>query len=63
MPKQVLLEEFHLGVFVSAAGDESVNAVLKTLRSAGFRARLRQATKHCFREFPSLAETRIRISR
>jgi hypothetical protein len=64
MPKQILLEELDLSVLVSKElAAETVNAMLKTLKSAEFRARLRRAIWDCFREFPSLAETRIRISR
>ena len=64
MPNDVLLDEFDVSVLVSKElAAETVNAMLKTLSSAGFRTRLRRAIWDCFREFPSLAETRIRISR
>jgi hypothetical protein len=63
MPKQILLDEFDLSILVSKdVSDETANAIRKTLASVEFRANLRRAILHCFREFPSLAETRIRIS-
>ena len=64
MPKQILLDEFLLDIFVAKdAGEETVNAIRKTLDGTGFRARLRRALRDCFREFTSLAETQLRISR
>jgi hypothetical protein len=63
MPKQTLIEELDLSILVSKdVRDETANAIRKTLDSTEFRAKLRRAILDCFREFPSLAETRIRIS-
>ena len=63
MPKQTLIEELDLSVLVSKdVRDETANAIRKTLDSVEFRTKLRRAILNCFREFPSLAETRIRIS-
>ena len=63
MPKQILLEEFDLSILVTKdVNDETANAIRKTLDSVEFRTKLRRAILNCFREFPSLAETRIRIS-
>ena len=64
MPKQILLEEFDLSILVSKhMSDETANAIRNTLDGVEFRRRLRRAISNCFREFPSLAETHIRISR
>jgi hypothetical protein len=64
MAKQILLEEFDLSVLVSRElGAETVKAIRRTLNSPGFRTKLRRAIFDCFREFPSLANTHVRISR
>jgi hypothetical protein len=64
MPRRVLVEEFHLSIFVAASTDEAnANAVLKVSRRSAFRSNLRRAVLNLLRRYMSLDGISIRISR
>ena len=64
MAQSVLMDQFHLTVFVPAGlrGAEAA-AIRRTLDGAGFRARLGRAVQGAFRHHPSLRKARITITR
>jgi hypothetical protein len=64
MPKALLIEEFHLSVYVPRGLPAAeYEAVRQTLDDAGFQARLRRAVREVFRQEPSLRPVRVRVSR
>jgi hypothetical protein len=64
MPPKLLLEQFHLDVYVlrglPAAEAEAMRRILK---SASFRSRLRRAVAAVFRRYRSLGPAVLDISR
>jgi hypothetical protein len=64
MAEEVLIEEFHLGVYVPRElPDEEVEAVRQTLDEASFRVRLLGAIGEVVRLHPALGRTSVRLSR
>ena len=64
MTKSVLIDQFHLTVFVAAGlRAKEAAAVRRTLDGAGFRARLGRAVRGVFRQYPPLRKARITITR
>ena len=63
MPRNVLMDAFHLSFFVAhnLAAVES-QAIRQTLDDAQFRASLRKAVQQVVARFPSLNKTRLRLS-
>jgi hypothetical protein len=64
MPKNIVIDEFHVTVFVtpSLASIESA-AIRRSLRSAPFRSRLKRAVQAVFRRYRPLHKTRLKVSR
>ena len=64
MARMLVIEEFHLTVFVSRdLPDPEADAVRQALGDAAFEARLRRAVRRAFRRFPALAKAKVRLSR
>ena len=64
MPKTLLLEDFHLSVSVPVGLRKAVyGAILRTLRSKRFQARLQQAVLEIFQRYPSLKKVQFKIDR
>jgi hypothetical protein len=55
MPKRLLMDQFHLSVYVPRTiRPAAAAAVRRTLAAAGFRRRLRQAVRAVAGRYPSL---------
>lgn len=64
MTKILLIEQFHLSVFVPRGlGDAAAAAICRTLGGAGFRAALRRAIQDVFRRYPALRHVRVTLTR
>ena len=64
MPKRVLIEEFHVSVYVpSSLPDAQCTAIRRTLDSKRFRADLKRAVQGVVRQHPSLGRVHVRITR
>jgi hypothetical protein len=64
VPRKLLLEQFHLDVYIPRGlpGAE-VDAMRWTLKSAGFRARLRRTVEVVFRCYPAFRKATFDISK
>ena len=64
MPRTVLIDELHVGLFVSRhlSAKESA-AIRRTLRRPSFEQRLHRAVQEVMREIPTLAALAVKISR
>lgn len=64
MPKRVLIEEFHVSVYVSSTlPDAQSTAIRRTLNSKRFCAGLKRTVRGVVRQHPSLSRVHVRISR
>lgn len=64
MPKDIVIEEFHVTVFVARRLPPVESAAIRrSLRSAPFRTLLKRAIQAVFRRHPSLHKTRLEVSR
>ena len=64
MPKDILIDEFHLTVLAPCGLEETEYlAIRQTLDSRRFRADLRRALREVCRREPSLSKARIRLTR
>jgi hypothetical protein len=64
MAKSVLIEAFHLGLYVPRGlPDAAARAVRRTLASARFRTRLAAAARQVVRRHPSLAPVTVTLTR
>ena len=64
MAKTILLEEFHVSVFLPAALPKTAFAsARRNLNGQRFQTRLRDAIADLFREHPSLKSVKLNISR
>jgi hypothetical protein len=64
MSRAQLIEEIHLSVYVPRGLlDAEYEAVRQTLDDAGFHARLWRAVRHVVRQYSSLSQARLRLSR
>ena len=64
MPKSLLLEDYHLTLSAPAGLRKEVyRAILRTLRSKRFQARLEAAVREVLHRYPSLKKTQIAIGR
>lgn len=64
MPRLTILEEFHLTVSAPARlASAELNGLLRTVRSASFQARLREAVRDVVKRYPSLRKARFGIDR
>jgi hypothetical protein len=64
MAKAILMDEFHLTVFVPRGlRAAEYDAVRRTLDGVGFRAKLGRAARGVFRQYPSLSKVKITITR
>lgn len=64
MAKRVLMEEYHLSVFVLAELPEAgKEAVRRALDDPAFERRLLRAVRRAFRREPGLRDVKVRISR
>jgi hypothetical protein len=64
MPKLIVMDEFHITVYVSCGLPEAEGrAVRRTLDGMSFRRRLRRAVKDVFGGYRSLASATVRLSR
>jgi len=63
MPKEVLLDEFHLSVFAPRKlSAEEYSKIHKVLNRRRFRTLLNRALRTICRRFRSLAKVRIKLS-
>ena len=64
MPRKLLIEEFHVGLFVPRQLSAKEGAAIRrTLRSPAFMQALRQALRKTLGRFSSLNTTTVTISR
>lgn len=64
MAKLILIEEFHIAVFVPRGRSPAdYDAIRRTLDAKPFRGRLRRAIRAVVRAFPSLRSARLRLGR
>jgi hypothetical protein len=64
MAKGIVLDEFHLTVLVPRDRPElEYQAIRQTLEDRGFQGDLRRAVHNVMREYPSLRNARVRLSR
>ena len=64
MARLLVIEEFHLTVFVSRdLPDPEADAVRQGLADPAFEARLRRAVRRLFRREPALSKAKVRLSR
>jgi hypothetical protein len=64
MSRKLLLEQFHLDVYVpQGLTAAEVDAMRRTLWTTGFRARLRRAAERVFRRHRSLQRATVEVSR
>ena len=64
MVKTILMEEFHVTVFVSLDLSETVyNSMRRTLNSKRFQSRLRNAVRKVFHRYPALNRAKFSLSR
>ena len=64
MAKMILIDEFHVAMFVPRGLDESeYQAIRRALDSRRFRTDLSQAVREVFRRYPALRKVPVRISR
>jgi hypothetical protein len=64
MPRSVLIDEFHLSLFVPQhLTAQEQRAIRRALTGSGFRARLVRAARSVVRRFPSLNRIRLTLSR
>jgi hypothetical protein len=64
MPKDIVIDEFHVTVFVTPGPVSSESAAIRRcLRSAPFRSRLKRAIQAVFRRYRPLQKTRLTVSR
>ena len=62
--KDVLIEEFHVGVFVPRGlREEEEGAIRRRLDSRRFRSRLERTVRGFFRRYRSLHQVRLKLSR
>ena len=63
MPKNVMMDEFHLRVFVSHRLDDAdAQAIRRTLNSRHFQVALRQDIQRFCTRYRALAKAQIRIA-
>ncbi len=63
MAKSILIEEFHVSVYVPVGLSKSTYASMRrTLNSTRFQSRLRNAVLKVFRRHPPLKATKFTIS-
>ena len=63
MSKAILMDEFHVGVFVPRGLRKAeYGAICRTLDGARFRARLRRAVRDACRRYPSLHKVKITVT-
>jgi len=63
MPKTILIEEFHLSVYVPRGlPDAACNAIRRDLNDARFRARLGRTIREFVRQYPSLNQVTVKVS-
>jgi hypothetical protein len=64
MVKRVMLEDFHLSVFIPAGlAAKELDTIRTALGGPAFRQRLLRAVRRAFRRESDLAKARIRLSR
>jgi hypothetical protein len=64
MPRSILVEEFHLTVRApTGLPGPQFAAIRQTLTDPRFRARLRRAVRHVFRQYAALGNVRVLIGR
>jgi hypothetical protein len=64
MAKAILIEEFHLTVYVPCSLTEAESrAIRRTLDGASFRCQLQRAVQDVFGAYRSLARATVRLSR
>lgn len=64
MPKMILVEEFHVSLYVPAKiPDGAVRAIRRTLRPTRFENRLADAVRALLQRHPPLKKIKLRISR
>ena len=64
MARRVLLDEFHVTVYVPAGlPDVETDAIKQALDDAAFRLQLRRAVSAIFRRHAALAKAKVRLSR
>ena len=64
MPKLLLLEEYHLSLFVpTVATDAECDAIRKILSSRSFRNQLHKAMKDLLARNPALSKPRLAVTR
>jgi len=64
MSKSMLIEEFHLSLYVPRGlSDAECGAIRRDLDDARFRARLGRAVRDLIRQYPSLHKLRTTVSR
>ena len=64
MANSILIDEFHLTVFVPhGLRSAACRAVRRTLADARFQAKLRRAIREIFGRYPSLAKARFTLTR
>ena len=64
MPKAIVMDEFHITVYVSRGLPEAESrAIRRTLDRANLRGRLRRAAQEVFGGYRSLASATVRLSR
>jgi hypothetical protein len=64
VPKSILLDEFHVTVRSRhGLGEEMYQAMHRTLNKASVHAELSRALLGVIRRYPSLRETRLKLSR
>jgi hypothetical protein len=63
MPRAIVMEEFHVTVYVPHGLPEAeCRAIRPTLEGATFHGQLRRAIQEVFGRYRSLAKTRVRLT-
>jgi hypothetical protein len=64
MAIRVLLEEYHLHVYIAGGlPAKELDVIRRALGGPAFRERLRRAVRRAFRGEPALGKVRLRLSR
>ncbi|HEX4591358.1 MAG TPA: hypothetical protein VH120_15590 [Gemmataceae bacterium] len=64
MPRKLLIEQFHLNVYVPwGLRPAEADAMRRSMQKARFRSRLRRAVEAVFRRYRSLRQTTLDVTR